>query len=172
LDLQTHNAKGIVDSEDRVLLLGTAFNGTNDGNFRVLAYNEEGSTLNHSTGNASVTANCSQGQKNNLEIIETPNAVPAEDKIFVSCTEIINPAASPYYQASIWGFDSTDLSQLSSFGVSGKLDLPAYDSGSLSLGLFGAISSLGISRKLVVFGTYKPPSWSSDDVPLLSRYSY
>jgi len=170
MQLETHYAKTIVDSEDRILLVGTAFNGTNDGNFRVLAFQANGGSASATTGNASIAAWCNQGQKASFDIIETPGFVAGQDRIFVGCSELVQPGFT--YQIGIWSFDSGDLIATPAFGVAGKLVLDAqHDHSSVSLTLLNPLGTLpGLGKKVVYFGSQSGNG--SDDVPLLSRYSY
>lgn len=170
LQLQTHFAKGIVDDEDRILLVGSAFNGTSHGNFRVLAYDQDGAILNHTSGNSSVPAWCHQNQKAGFDLLETPGSTPDSDRIFVACTELVQPGFT--YQASIWSFDSGDLILTPGFGTAGKLALQSndYDNGSVSLAVIDGSTAPEVGRKLVFFGTQAGNG--SADVPQLSRYSY
>ena len=170
MQLETHYAKAIVDSEDRILLVGTAFNGTNNGNFRILAFQANGGSASATTGNTSIAAWCNQGQKGGFDIVENPGFITGQDRVIVACSELVQPGFT--YQVGIWSFDSGNLTLVPGFGSAGKITLDdEYTHGSVSLALLNPLATVpDLGRKLMFLGTQAGNG--SDDVPLLSRYSY
>ena len=165
----SNSARMIVDSEDRILIAGTAFNNinSNSGNFRVIAYDSNGTSQTASTGASSISAQCSPYGKSNLSIIETPGAVAGEDRIFVACLEEYSTPGD-----SIWNLDSGTLAPITTWGTAGKLVLQNYtDTGSTHLALIPDLPSLGIGRRIVFLGSRWILSAGSD-IPMISRYSY